>query len=496
MGNKTLTLLLFLGVFILGILGNPQTTFAACAQDAEAFLNQCVADRKYAAGEQCGQRLNVSSAEVFRGCVFTTTLEWCRPLYTQRLNQCNAAPPPPPPAAPQPAAPPPDPTPECERPGDCWDGNECTKDVCDKGVCGNPVKPEGTVCSSSPALTCTASGSCSQPQYTPSIPEPEAPEPEVPQTPVQPVPRQVPSVPRPAPRPAPVIPVITCSSDGISYSPGQKRYDCFSPRDRGSCESDAGYGIPFVCSERGNWDVSNEGMAECSSSCAADSPSDVPTGGPAVTPLVESPEDFSPVPTEAQACPVSGDTCIYEGEGGLCYSGTGGYGLNPPSENGQPGCNYSCGPVECPVISEPEPAEEAPYEEEISEDYCFGEVFYACGNEGNMLMTNWFATEKYGPGSCNIFIRDASGDHTISNECNAVWSGTEIPGGNQVENNGTYELYVSNGSETCFNQLAAQTQLSCEVPSEEITDNNEEPQPDNYEEEPVYQWLPWISDWF
>lgn len=264
----------------------------------------------------------------------------------------------------------------------------------------------------------------------------------------------------PAPKPVrpytPPKPVVTCQHQGNYYYPGQKRYECFSPREQGTCGSYAGYGIPYICDGSGNWGVGNNGLAECSSICPVETSGEI---------------------SNNQSCPVVGiDTCIYSvssQDGDLCYSGNGAYGFNSP------GCNYSCGPVVCPVI--PDSLASTDQEETI----CSGELSFAC-DDNPSLNANWNILNKLGGNSCNVFIRDEFGDHTISNECNSLWSGTTVPEGAQAVTGGTYELYVSNGTDSCFNKFASNTQISCQSKNISATEN----QPlDLGFIEPVVDWL-------
>lgn len=268
--------------------------------------------------------------------------------------------------------------------------------------------------------------------------------------------------PKPAFKPVqkftPVKPKITCEFEGKSYYPGQKRYECFTPKEQGVCAIDAGYGIPYICDETGNWGVGNDGIAECSIQCAGDSRTVENTG---------------------LNCPMPEDTCIYsessnEGED-LCYSGTGTTGFNSP------GCNYSCGPIACPVLTIPVPE---------TYNSCSGTMSAECG-DNLILNASWNISPEFGDNSCNIFIQDEYGNHTISNECSGVWSGTQIPGGASVVNGGTYKFFISNGGESCYNLQASDIEFSCP--------NNE--QPKNSDEgsgmadffEPAFEW---VSDLF
>ncbi len=340
-----------------------------------------------------------------------------------------------------------------------------------------------------------------EPQEEPQIPGQAPKRSTVPRTP------RVPSGSVDSPNPP------SCPFGGQNFTPGQKRYECFEPRQQGTCDANAGYGIPLICNNSGDWSVGNNGFGECTTLCVASSdstpipdqppqppgqPGSQTVPGQAVRPPgIDSPiapadqqlppqpgspaqeETVNPPGTDVpytparrtppvaqipglrpsqaasqpapESCPQSGDTCIYSVEGGQCYSGTGAYGFNAPK------CVYSCGPVECPVISQEPPEQQAPNES------CFGEIYSSCGSDAdsNMIMTSWYITNKLGKGTCNVFIKDELGDHVISNDCSGVWSGTEVPGGTKITQDGTYQLFVSNGTDSCFNQQAGSIQLTC-----------------------------------
>lgn len=258
-----------------------------------------------------------------------------------------------------------------------------------------------------------------------------------------------PAVPYPPPKP-----IITCQHEGNYYYPGQKRYECFTPREQGTCNPDAGYGIPYICDGSGNWGAGNNGLAECSNTCPVETPTETYNN---------------------QSCPnIDTDTCIYRisnSDSDMCYSGTGAYGFTPD-------CNYSCGPVVCPVIPDSQTST-------VQDNNCSGELSFAC-DENPSLNANWNISNKLGGNSCNVFIRDEFGDHTISNDCNSFWSGNVVPGGAQAVIGGTYELYVSNGTDSCYNKFASSTQISCE--SQEIMAKNDQPLDLGFIE-PIVSWF-------
>lgn len=373
---------------------------------------------------------------------------------------------------------------ECAR-------NKCTTaSINTNGECVYNPQPDGTICtydgnSGAPIEACLG-GRCTQQISQPPLPLPltlrdDSEEPAGPSIPNSPSISTDDST--PAIRSRPIVPAsrriepprITCNYGGLYYTPGQKIYECSEPREQGVCNSDAGFGIPYICSIDGTWEVSNDGIAECSNACGINSS---PTAN--YTPYSST--------SHAQACIANEiNTCIYFDENeGQCYFGTNDVGFNSPN------CEYTCGPVQCPKI---DLSQQAP----AQTDQCFGELYSSCGNNGqNMLMASWYITQKLGLGTCNVFIRDELGDHVVSHDCNAVWSGTEIPGGTQVTDDGIYELYISNGTESCYNQLGAKTQLSCDQ-SQPVISEVAEPvieQSDDGDSEPSFPFTDWLSNWF
>lgn len=211
--------------------------------------------------------------------------------------------------------------------------------------------------------------------------------------PLQKIPVSKDSTVRPlVPRITLVKPTLSCQYDNTYYFPGQKRYECLSPRERGDCDANAGYGIPFICDATGNWGVGNEALAECSDSC---------------------------------------------------------------------------------------PAQEQRVD-------CFGEIAPLCtGGSEPAITATWNITPVYGESSCNIFIRDGFGDHILSNDCEGSWSGSEIDSGDRVVNGGDYNLYISNGSDSCYNQYVSSVQPVCAEVNERSTEE--------YFFDPLVDWL---SEWF
>jgi len=186
--------------------------------------------------------------------------------------------------------------------------------------------------------------------------------------------------PRPAPAPRTYTPVATCRFGDLAYFPSQKRYECSEPKKRGVCEADAGYGVPFICDQAGNWQAGNGGVAECSNECVPENAKN----------YVEN-------------------TCIYserrdDGLGDVCYAGTGGYGFNPSSENGAQGCVYSYGPVECPVLPEEQPTESAPASEGMTCEYAewSDETPYDCSN-GYACYSDWYLSPNT---SCQPTVKE------------------------------------------------------------------------------------------
>lgn len=321
-------------------------------------------------------------------------------------------------------------------------GSSCP--VTDTEVCARPSCPEGDASTLPPVRVNPAPVVVTEPapaQNTPTNTTPAGP-------------ALPPAVRRPVIPYNPPRPIITCQHEGNYYYPGQKRYECFSPREQGACSPDAGYGIPYICDGSGNWGAGNNGLAECSNAC----------------PVETSTETYS-----NQSCPnIDTDTCIYRissSNSDMCYSGTGAYGFTPD-------CKYSCGPVVCPVI----PDSQASTSQENS---CSGELSFTC-SDNLSINASWNITNKLGGNSCNVFIRDEFGDHTISNDCNSSWSGSQIPNGALAVEGGTYELYISNGTDICFNKFASSTQISCR--REGITEGENPPFNLGFIE-PIVDWL-------
>ena len=51
----------------------------------------------------------------------------------------------------------------CEIAFDCWDGDLCTSDVCEDGVCSHPFAPAGTRCGVAFPMQCDGEGNCVAP---------------------------------------------------------------------------------------------------------------------------------------------------------------------------------------------------------------------------------------------------------------------------------------------------------------------------------------------
>lgn len=489
---------LFIFVFILVSLfvfadAEKSDVFAACA-DAESYRTNCMAGARTNAEKNCAYAKGLST---YYTCIdnYAEILE-CEANYRRQAANCPVVAPPPAPVVVQPApvvqqppaqVPPPnngisdpaDPSNNLggcgNNDGRCWDANPCTVDRCVNGSCQYSFQGSGYVCKydsqteSTAELACNGRGSCNVSVYAPppvpaarpvqSQPQEVAPvttvDPEVEEigqsgdedVTVQPPQNSTPVVSRPS-QPSPVYvqlprrteprnytPAIMCEYNGLKYFPGQKRYECSEPRTQSSCWQGAGSGVPQICDARGAWEAGNDGLNECADECAPQTP-------------------------QTSECTEGSYTCIYSEEGGLCYGGTGGSGFNEGN------CTYSCGPVQCPVLTDPnvesggemtEPAQSS------GQEYCWGEMYSSCGSDAGapMLMTNWYATPVQGEQGCNVFVRDGSGDHFISNNCNGTWSGTSLDEYG-ITPDGYYELYVSNGTDTCYNQQVATAQISCQ----------------------------------
>ncbi len=109
---------------------------------------------------------------------------------------------------------------------------------------------------------------------------------------------------------------------------------------------------------------------------------------------------------------------------------------------------------------------------------CEGQLSSACGAGGypnNRLSATWNLSGS--SGSCNVFVQDARGSHTIASGgvCSGSWDSTN-PGspitGNHITNDGRFELYVSNGTSGCTNQKKGDVTLSCGQAGSACDDTN------------------------
>lgn len=88
---------------------------------------------------------------------------------------------------------------------------------------------------------------------------------------------------------------------------------------------------------------------------------------------------------------------------------------------------------------------------------CDGSLSFTCNTYPNhRLNASWNVTPEYG---CNIYIRDSTGDHWISNNCSGSWSDTKVAS-NPITDDGHYKLFVSNGG-SCLNQQKGEVTLNC-----------------------------------
>lgn len=70
-----------------------------------------------------------------------------------------------------------------------------------------------------------------------------------------------------------------CTFNGQRFNPGDKRFECTSPKSQGPCASDAGVGIPMICNNNETWSSGND-AGECSTDCKPDTANPTPTPTP------------------------------------------------------------------------------------------------------------------------------------------------------------------------------------------------------------------------
>lgn len=149
---------------------------------------------------------------------------------------------------------------------------------------------------------------------------------------------------QPTPTPA------QCNSGGQTFNPGDRRYDCANPRQRGNCTTNAGLGYPFICNNNGTFSTGNNGNPECTTECA---------------------------PSTTISCTFNGQTfpsgdkryqCANPRQRGNCADNAGlGYpqicnndGSVTPGNNGNPECTTECIASTTTPVSTPVPTTTGP----------------------------------------------------------------------------------------------------------------------------------------
>lgn len=99
---------------------------------------------------------------------------------------------------------------------------------------------------------------------------------------------------------------------------------------------------------------------------------------------------------------------------------------------------------------------------------CEGSILPLCNQGNGFLQVKWNLKNEYGGNSCNIYINNGQGDYQINGTNNAgPCAGSQIitsVGGQSIQPNARYRLFLSNGNPTggCYNNLKGDVVFQCD----------------------------------